>query len=156
MQLSNDQGVNDMMTTNEFLDAVKQRHGFKSDYELSKALGVKQQTISSYRVGRTSMDPMMAAKVAELLAMNPLEVIAAAEAERAKDEKTKGFWMRYAAALLVAVGVSSPPAPAEASQAQASEGICIMSNRRRQILEAVGTVKWAVCQLLAGPQLRLL
>jgi len=128
VQLSNDQGVNDMMTTNEFLDAVKQRHGFKSDYELSKALGVKQQTISSYRVGRTSMDPMMAAKVAELLAMNPLEVIAAAEAERARDEKTKGFWMRYAAALLMVVGVSAPPSPAEASQAQASERICIMSN----------------------------
>lgn len=107
-----------MMTTNEFLDAVKARHGFKSDYELSRALGVKPQTISSYRVGRTSMDPMMAAKVAELLAMNPLEVIASAEAERAKDEKAKGFWMRYAAALLMVVGVSAPPSPAEASTAQ--------------------------------------
>lgn len=123
-----------LKTTIDFMDAVKARHGIKSDYELSKALGVSQQTISHYRNRGSAMDTKMAVKVAELLALDPLEVIAAAEierAERAKDEKAKGFWMRYAAALLMVVGVSAPPSPAEASTVQRAEGgpgICIMLN----------------------------
>lgn len=121
-----------MKTTNEFLDAVKVRHGIESDYALAKLLGVRHTNISNYRTGRSTMSNQTAVKIAELLAMKPMEVIAAAEMERAKNEKERGFWMRYAAALCMIVGVSAPPSPAEASTSQEfnnnPSGIQIMRN----------------------------
>lgn len=150
-----------MKTTNEFLDAVKVRHGLESDYALAKALGVGTSVIGNYRVGRSHLNNTMAAKVAELLALDPLEVIAAAEierAERAKDEKAKGFWMRYAAALLMVVGVSAPPSPAEASTAQPVQQsvLCqIKGRRKKKTSKAAGTFQATVRQLLRGPRLAL-
>ena len=147
-----------MKTTSEFLDAVKERHSLQSDYALAKRLGVRHSTISHYRSGRSSMDPKTAVKIAELLALDPLEVIAAAEVERARDEKTKGFWMRYAAALCMIVGVSAPPSPAEASTAQPVQQsvLCqIKGRRKKKASKAAGTFQATVRQLLRGPRLAL-
>ncbi len=105
-----------MKTTIQYLDAVKERHSIISDYALAKVLGVRQNTISNYRTGRSGMDTTTAAKVAELLAVNALEVIAATEIERAKREDVRKFWMRYAAAFVLGtVGLAGSPMPGQAA-----------------------------------------
>jgi hypothetical protein len=105
-----------MKTTVEWLDAVKRKHGLDSDYKLAKLLHVETQNISHYRAGRRYMDAYTAARVAELLKVDPLKVIAACEGERARNEEQRTFWKRLAAA--VALGtvttIGTPPPPAQA------------------------------------------
>lgn len=81
------------MNTIELLDAVKVRRGITSDYALAKALGVTQQAVSSYRAGRSRIDDEVALTVAEILNIHPLQVIAAANAERAKTDEQKERWL---------------------------------------------------------------
>jgi transcriptional regulator with XRE-family HTH domain len=127
-----------MQTTNEFLDAVKQRHGVTSDYALAKLLGVRHTTISNYRTMRSRLDDQMAIKVARLLDMPPEAVMVAAHGERAKlpeeRELWEKLWQKVAAVLILGVGITGAPVPAEASQAQASEGICIMLNFSARVI----------------------
>lgn len=80
------------MTTIEYLDAVKAAKGFTSDYQLAKALGFSLSTVSSYRTGRRFFDDDAALTVALVLQLNPLEVIAAANAERAKTPESRARW----------------------------------------------------------------
>ena len=86
---------------NQFLNAVKSRHNIKSDYKLAQVLGLTHSAISNYRSGRSSFDSTTSAKIAELLSLPPLEVIAAIEMERAKSDELRKFWSRYAAAAAI-------------------------------------------------------
>ena len=79
------------MRTQEYLDKAKVSLGLQSDYALAKALKVTQPAISNYRAGRT-FDDDVALKVAEILKIQPLEVIAVANLERAKTEETRAMW----------------------------------------------------------------
>lgn len=81
-----------MNTTNEFLDAVKAKHGLASDYALCKKLGVSSSRIGNYRTNRSVFDDLMAVKVAEALEIEPLYVIASVHAERAKKDGEKKVW----------------------------------------------------------------
>mgnify|MGYP003471410918 CR=1 FL=1 len=131
-----------MQTTNEFLDAVKQRHGVTSDYALAKLLGVRHTTISNYRTMRSRLDDQMAIKVAKLLEMPPEAVMVAAHGERAKlpeeRELWERLWQRVAAVLILGVGITGAPAPAEASTAQKFDnnqsGIQIMRNNTSRVV----------------------
>lgn len=96
------------MKTNHYLDEVKLRHDLASDYALAKLLNVSPSRIGNYRGSRAIMDNTICVKVAELLAKNPMEVIAAAELERAKRDDVKKVWLRYAAALILAVSAGAP------------------------------------------------
>lgn len=80
------------MNTMELLEAVKVRRGIASDYALAKALGVSQPTVASYRAGNSRISDDVALTVAEILGMNPLIVIAAANAERAKTPEQRARW----------------------------------------------------------------
>jgi transcriptional regulator with XRE-family HTH domain len=80
------------MNTLEYLAAVKAARGITSDYALAKLLGVKQTTISSYRAGRSRMDDDVALAIAEILGVHPLQVIATANAERAKTPEQRARW----------------------------------------------------------------
>jgi len=81
------------MDTLEYLAACKTRLGIESDYALAKALGISQQAVSSYRAGNSKINDDVALTVAEILGINPLQVIAAANAERAKTEEQKARWL---------------------------------------------------------------
>lgn len=85
-----------MVTTNQYLDHVKKRHSLKSDYALSKFLRTSTAAITQYRKKLFVMDDDMALKVAEALELNPLEVIAVANSERAKDEEKRERWLNVA------------------------------------------------------------
>jgi hypothetical protein len=94
------------MMTIEYLDAVKRKHSLTSDYQLAKLLDCPTPVVSRYRTGHRVMDDYTAARVAELLDMEPLVVIAQANAERERDEGKKAFWRKYAAGVIGAVLVS--------------------------------------------------
>lgn len=80
------------MNTLDYLDAVKTCLGITSDYALAKALKVAQPTISSYRAGRSRIDDDVALTISEILQLNPLVVIASANAERAKTPEQRARW----------------------------------------------------------------
>ncbi|NUO87677.1 MAG: hypothetical protein HOQ37_16410 [Cupriavidus sp.] len=81
-----------MKTTLEYLDAVKVKLDLPSDYALAKALCVTRGGVSSYRTGRSYLDDLTAVRVAEILGLNPMEVIAAANLERSKNEDARLVW----------------------------------------------------------------
>jgi transcriptional regulator with XRE-family HTH domain len=80
------------LNTPEYLDAVKVHLGIASDYALAKKLGFSQSAMSSYRTGRRVFDDDAALTVAQALGVNPLQVIAAANAERAKTPESRAKW----------------------------------------------------------------
>lgn len=80
------------MNTLEYLDACKKRLGIESDYALAKALRVTQAAVSSYRTGNSKISDDVALTVADILSVHPLQVIAAANAERAKTPEQRARW----------------------------------------------------------------
>lgn len=105
--------------TVRYMDQLKAACGLSSDYALAAALGVSRQAISKYRAGRDTFGNRPAFRCAELLGIDPAEVIAAVELDRARSEKERAFWLRAAgaaASILLGVLVGSQPAPANASQ----------------------------------------
>ena len=83
-----------MKTTIQYLDAVKARLGIESDYGVAKALGITRAAVSRYRTGVGTFDDEVAMTVAEILKINPLEIIVASRAERAKNDVQRKKWER--------------------------------------------------------------
>lgn len=79
------------MTSLEYLDAVKERLGIVSDYALAARLGITRSAVSKFQKGAVFGDDV-ALTVAEILQLHPMEVIAAANAERAKTDEQKARW----------------------------------------------------------------
>ncbi len=100
------------MKTLEYLQAVKDRLGITSDYALAKALHVAQPTVTGYRSGRRVIDDEVALSVAEILHIHPLQVIAAANAERAKTPEQRARWSgvmeKFSASFLNLLSGTSP------------------------------------------------
>lgn len=84
------------MNSCDYLDAVKKKHGLRSDYQLGKFLGWGHSRISNYRAGKTQFDETACLEIAEALEVNPLTVMADINAERAKDSAVKTFWQEVA------------------------------------------------------------
>jgi hypothetical protein len=80
------------MNTQQYLDAVKKHLDLSSDYALAKRLGFSLSATSSYRTGRRVFDDDAALTVALALGIDPICVIAAANAERAKTPEQKARW----------------------------------------------------------------
>lgn len=84
------------MRTNDYLDALRARLSADSDYALSQRLGMQYAQFRRYRKGGT-FDNTMAARVASLLDLDPLEVIGDMELERAKSDATREQWAKIMA-----------------------------------------------------------
>lgn len=80
------------MGTLEYLDAVKKLIGLTSDYQLAKMLDLEPSNITMYRKRRRVMDDYIASRVADLLKIEELELIAQANAEREKNEEKRVYW----------------------------------------------------------------
>lgn len=106
------------MNTTQYLDAVKRKLGVSSDYALAVHLQITRFGVSKLRRGRVAMSATTAARVAELLELDPLKVIADAELERGSNNE---LWLRIRdAATLAALAIGAAsfgflPAPAEAA-----------------------------------------
>jgi hypothetical protein len=137
-----------MKTTVQYLDAVKRRLDLPSDYAIAKALGLTRAAVSKQRNGDSSFDDLTAVRVAEILGLDPMEVIAACNAERARDDDARRVWERLwgkatGAAVTTAlaaciVGLAAAPSPAQSAPLELDNGarVWIMSNRRRAANDA--------------------
>lgn len=88
------------MKTVDFLDALKAAYCLTSDYQLAKKLGSSTNRISNYRVGTNFFDDDMVLKVAYLLELDPLFVLACINierSERAGKIDMVNFWKGVAA-----------------------------------------------------------
>lgn len=83
-----------MKTTIEWLDAVKARLDLPSDYAAAKVLGVTRQSASGWLNGRQTFDDEVCLRVAEILEVDPFEVLANIKIERIKDEERRAVWTR--------------------------------------------------------------
>lgn len=128
-----------MKTTIEYLDAVRKQLDLPSDYAAAKALGVTRSAVSKYRNALSVFDESTAARVAELLGLDPLEVIAACKAESAPDAHMRSIWEKAwgkaagatatAAVAVLMVGLAAAPSPAQSAPVRAeSATIYLMSN----------------------------
>lgn len=80
------------LNTLEYLAACKKALGIDSDYALAKKLGISHSAICGYRAGRSRIDDDVALTIAEILKIHPLQVIATANAERAKTPEQRARW----------------------------------------------------------------
>ncbi|WP_373986978.1 hypothetical protein [Duganella sp. BuS-21] len=81
------------MNTLEYLRAVKSRLGIESDYALAMRLGVTRSAISKFQLGKGVFGDDVALTIAQILEINPLVVIAQANAERASTPEMRARWM---------------------------------------------------------------
>jgi len=73
-----------MKTTNDLLDELKRKHELTSDYQLCQLLAWPTGRMSIYRAGRRVMDDATGLQFAELLELEPGEVLLWLHAERAE------------------------------------------------------------------------
>ena len=77
----------------EYLDAIKEQNQITSDNALAEYLGIHRQMVSNYRRDRHAFDNKTAVIVAKELGLDPMQVIQDMELQRAKDDKTREFWL---------------------------------------------------------------
>ena len=106
----------------KYLDELKAHLGDVSDYRIGQYLGVTRAAVSRWRNGIDSFSPETAVKVAKALEIDPIEVVLAAQIDRAKTPEERALWdgllKRCAgscAALALAFSLIGAPAPADAS-----------------------------------------
>ena len=85
-----------MNATNRYLDRLAGMHGGCSDYRLAQLLGATKQGVSQWRSEVTQMDDRYCMRLAELIRVDPLQVIAEIRAERETDPATVKLWRRMA------------------------------------------------------------
>lgn len=89
----------------ELLEQSKTKLGITSDYALAKELELNSGWISDYRNGKRHPTPYALVKIALLLDLDPLALIAEAEAQTEKNPVRKGFWQNFARRVGAAAGV---------------------------------------------------
>lgn len=92
-----------MKTIGYYLDSAKKKTG--SDYMTAKALHVSRQAVSTMRA-REAISNEKAAELAEIIDVDPIQIIAAAEVAK-HPEKAK-FWAKWiAATVILSAGIMS-------------------------------------------------
>lgn len=81
-----------MRTSITLIDKARSLCIPQTDYQLAKRLGINHATISRCRHRGGTLDNEAATRLAELLAQDPMDVIAIMESERAKTPEKKAFW----------------------------------------------------------------
>lgn len=96
-------------TTVLLLDRFKALKGFGSDNQVAVDLGLSRATVSGWRHGKSHAEPVTVEKLAVFLGLDVLSVLAAVEADRAKNEQTRRLWSRYGkgAFMALAMGLST-------------------------------------------------
>ena len=84
------------MQTIKLLTEARQKLGVTSDGALADYLSVSHAAVGHWRTGFRLPDATQCAKIAVLIGLEPLEVIAAIESQRAKRiAENATFWRRY-------------------------------------------------------------
>jgi len=94
------------MKASEYIDAAKHALNLPSDYALAKALGIPNANIVGIRNETRHIPVDVAFRIAITLQIDPAQVVADLEAQRAKNPKKREFWQGFtsrAAHLLIAI-----------------------------------------------------
>jgi transcriptional regulator with XRE-family HTH domain len=83
------------MRTSELLKDCKLKLGVTTDYALAKALNIDRARVADYMKGKRQPTTYALVKIAEILKLNPLELIAEYEELSAKNETEKSFWSDF-------------------------------------------------------------
>ncbi len=81
-----------MKNSIEYLDLVKEKLGVESDYALAKKLELTKSAISTIRMQKGFIGEDTAIKIALILRIDPIEILAATAAERTKNAMAKTVW----------------------------------------------------------------
>ncbi len=88
------------MKAHQWIDRLKVAKGLPSDYAVAKLLKMRPSSISNYRARNSTLDDDAALKVAMLLEVDPVLVLADQATERSKDESVQSVWRTMLAQLL--------------------------------------------------------
>jgi len=80
------------MKTPSYLNAAKKKLGITSDYALAARLGLTRSAISQLQAGRSGMSDETGIKIAEILEINPAQVMLDLAMERARTPETQAIW----------------------------------------------------------------
>ncbi|ABG40485.1 hypothetical protein Patl_1967 [Paraglaciecola sp. T6c] len=89
-----------MYKSMQLIDMLRHKYRLRSDNTVAKKLGVSRSAVSRYRNQTGSIDDKLAVEIAEMLSLDPFEVIASMRCERAARNncpKDISFWRKYAA-----------------------------------------------------------
>lgn len=91
------------MKASTLIDDAKRKLNLISDYGIAKRLKVRNGHIVGYRNGSRHMPLDVVYRLAIILEIDPAQVVAELEAERAKNPETASFWRSFLsrAALLI-------------------------------------------------------
>lgn len=78
--------------TQAYIEAVREKLGGATDYKIGQVMEIRRQRISEYVAGTQHADAYACTRIAMLLGLDPLEVIAQVEADHAKTEDRREFW----------------------------------------------------------------
>jgi transcriptional regulator with XRE-family HTH domain len=88
--------------TCDYLNALKEKHGW-TDYRIAKELGISHTAVSRYRNENSHFSDEIALRVAELLELHPVAVIADQHAARAKSDESRKFWKQLSSMVAGAI-----------------------------------------------------
>lgn len=88
------------MDMSKVIDRAQEKLGVSSDYELAKKLDMPKQRISAYRKGEEKPNAYACARLAEVLDVDPMALLAQVEADTEKNEARRNYWR----ALLKRIG----------------------------------------------------
>ena len=83
------------MKIKERLLECKIKLKISSDYALAKKIGCSRQRLSNILKGTVKPEAYEAIKIGEILRVHPLMLLAEFEAENAKTEARKSFWINF-------------------------------------------------------------
>lgn len=139
-------------TSVELLERVRAKYG-SSWYGLGRLLSAHENTITSWKAGRTIVDRKFAPRLAELLGESPEYVLLCLEHERETSPEVRKIWRRLASLIthnaasvlfgtLVVLGLSALPGQrvAAAVPEGATSAMYIKVNRGRGIFR--GFRRW--------------
>ncbi|WP_052717348.1 DUF3693 domain-containing protein [Chromobacterium vaccinii] len=81
-----------MRLSGDYLREALEKMGDKSQNMKAKELMLKGNTLSQYMTGERLMDNFACMKVAQVLGIDGMEIIAAVQMEREKSEERRAFW----------------------------------------------------------------
>ena len=84
-----------MTKTQQYFEQVREKLGGATDYKVAQALDISKQNVSEYVRGIREADTYACTRIAMVLEVDPLEVIAQVEAEAARTAKKREFWKSF-------------------------------------------------------------
>lgn len=81
-----------MKTFAEYVEQIKEKYSVSSSYAVAKMLGINPKLIGEMIDGTRNVPLIARSRIADLLEIDPTEVISSLEWQREKDEEVKDYW----------------------------------------------------------------